>query len=175
MKKLIIIFIFLLISSYFFINNFIFPLKYKDDIILLSNKYEVSDVLVASVICAESSFNKKAISNKGAMGLMQLMPSTAEWIYSQIYNNSFEKEYLLNEKINIELGCFYLNYLNKKFSNIENVLCAYNAGETLVREWLKNKQYSADGETLDKIPYMESENYVKKVKNYIKVYALKFK
>lgn len=156
------------------INNVIFPLRHKKYIQQYSMEYNLNNAIVASVICAESNFNKNAVSKKGAIGLMQLIPQTAEWVYSQIYSNEFSTELLYNPQINIELGCFYLNYLSNKFENIECVLCAYNAGETVVREWLRNSEYSSDGIKLTKIPYTETNNYVKKIKNYIKVYSFKF-
>ena len=174
MKKLLILFCVLFIITFAVINYVLFPLKYKSYITESATKYNLSASVVASVINAESNFNKNAVSHKGAIGLMQILPSTAEWINSQIYNTDFSKELLKNPQINIEMGCFYLNYLSKKFDNLTCVLCAYNAGETVVRQWLNNPEYSTDKQTLTKIPYSETNNYVKKIQNYIKVYSLKF-
>ena len=60
--------------------------------------------------------------------------------------------------------------LHWKFENIETILASYNAGETRVRTWLKDKNYSKNGKILDYIPYEETRNYLKKFKNNMKFY-----
>ena len=172
---MLILFSVLLIFFCFMLNYVLFPLKYENIIINYSNKYNLQPQLVCSVICAESGFNKNAVSNKGAIGLMQLMPSTAKWIYSNIYDNDFNEEKLFNEKINIELGTYYLNYLNNKFDNLIYVLCAYNAGETTVRSWIADFSYNNKQLNENNIPYPETKKYVKNILNNLKVYSLKIK
>ena len=175
MKKTLILFSFLLIFAFFILYFVLFPIKYEQEIVNFSNKYNIKPELTCSVICAESSFNKYATSSKGAVGLMQLIPSTAKWIYCNIYENEFSVELLQDEKINIELGCYYLNYLQNKFDSIIYVLCAYNAGETTVRNWIM--EFNQNGQTLNEnnIPYQETKKYVRNVLNYLKVYSLKLK
>ena len=73
------------------------------------------------------------------------------------------------------LGCYYLDYLSKKFNDKTCVLCAYNAGEGVVLSWLGDKKYSSDGKTLTKIPYPATSNYVKKINSSINVYRKKLK
>ena len=106
---------------------------------------------------------------------MQLMPSTAKWIYNTIYEDEFNIEKLYNEEINIELGTFYLNYLFNKFDNIIYVLCAYNAGETTVRNWQLDFSYNNIKLTENNIPYLETKKYVRNILNNLKVYSLKLK
>ena len=174
MKKTLIFFSMMLVLTFSIINYFLFPLKYKNEIQIYAKKYDLNPALIASVINAESSFNKHAKSSKGAVGLMQILPTTAEWIYSQLYIDEFNKKILTNENYNIQMGCFYLSYLENKFTNLTCLLCAYNAGESVVTQWLNNSKYSDDKQTLKKIPYNETSNYVKKIQNYIKVYSVKF-
>ena len=146
------------------------PIKYKSEIVISAKKYNLDPSLVAGVIKVESFYNQYAKSNKNACGLMQVKLSTAEYV-SNIYNITLPNEYnIYNIENNLEYGCAYLNYLSTKFSNIDTILAAYNAGETAVRNWLKNPEYSPDGQTLKKIPYKETRNYVKKVKINIKFY-----
>ena len=57
-----------------------------------------------------------------------------------------------------------------RFEDVDVVICAYNAGETVVRSWLNDNYYSNDGKTLSKIPYQETQNYLKKVKYNQNVY-----
>lgn len=162
------IYLFLCLSYIFY------PIKYKESILNYARVYNVDKELVASVINAESSFKQDAVSKKGAIGLMQLMPETAEWLANKL-QLSYSEELLYTADYNIHLGTYYLAYLSTKFNDSTVVLCAYNAGEGVVRTWLKNKEYSNDGETLDYIPYSQTREYAKKVNSALKIYAKKLK
>lgn len=150
--------------------NFIFyPLKYKQEIITYAEIYQVNTSLIASVICNESSFDTNIKSPKGAIGLMQLMPNTAEWLCEKL-GEPYDENKLYQPEFNIKLGTYYINYLSKKFKNIDTVIVAYNAGEGVVQSWLQQAKYSSDGETLKSIPYPETSIYLSKVKRTIKFY-----
>ena len=149
--------------------NVYYPIRYKEYINKYSQEYNLQPELVASVINAESGFNKNAKSNKGAIGLMQILPSTGKYISSML-NEEFSINKLYNPETNIRYGCFYLNYLNKKFKNERISLCAYNAGENTVFLWLKNDSLSKDGINLDSIPYKLTDDYVKKIIRGTKFY-----
>ena len=139
-------------------------LRYREQVLRISKTYSLEPDLVLSIIYVESSFNTNAVSNKGACGLMQILPSTAEYIAKKIgYCNQID---LFNSECNLILGCAYIDYLSNKFKNECAVLCAYNAGEGVVSNWLANKKYSFDGKTLSCIPYSQTHYYVKKVLKY---------
>ena len=160
-----------LICGIFLVMSLVFPLKYRDDIKKFSLKYNLVESEVASLIRAESGFSKDKVSKKGAIGLMQIMPSTALYI-SNLYDIDYTGlDDLFIPAKNIEIGSAYLNYLTKKFEERDTVIASYNAGETIVRTWLKNSNYSSNGKSLDTIPFNETKNYVKKVKNGTKIYA----
>lgn len=149
-----------------------YPQKFKEQIKTASAKYNLDSALVASVINTESAFDLNAKSKKGAIGLMQILPSTASWIcqYSDIdYQNEQD---LFDPQKNILIGCRYLQYLFEKFEDQTCALCAYNAGEGVVKNWLSNKEYSSDFKTLKSIPYAETKNYIKKISNNLKVYKV---
>ncbi len=117
--------------------------KYDDIIVTLSQKHRVPPTLVHSIIKAESNYDAWAISPKGALGLMQLMPETA--IQYKV-NNVFDP------RQNIEGGIKYLVDLIKLYdSNTEHVLAAYNAGQEAI------KRYGGIP------PYQETKNYIRKV------------
>ena len=145
--------------------HFIYPQKYNDLIKKYSNEYRLSPSLVASIINVESNYNSKAISSVGAIGLMQIMPSTAKWLTGTEQN-------LLEPETNIKIGCMYLNYLKTHFLNLKCILAAYNAGPNKVLIWLKDEEFSKDGINLIKTPYIETNNYIVKVQNNLKVYNL---
>jgi len=117
--------------------------KYDQIINRTAEKYNVDPALVKAVIKTESNFNHRAVSPKGAQGLMQLMPSTA---YALQVPDSFQPDN------NVEGGVKYLRYLMKLFNNdLSLALAAYNAGENAV---IKHRGIP---------PYRETQNYVQRV------------
>ena len=134
-------------------------------------KYASDPALVFAVIKAESGFSEDAVSSAGAVGLMQLMPSTAKFVCEQ-NKIPFEAERLDEGEYNVMLGCIYLDYLKTRFHDETTVLAAYNAGEGTVSSWLKNSDCSDDGVHLRYIPFAETGNYIKKVLKYRKIYAI---
>ena len=146
-------------------NYMFFPKKYKNYVYAFSDKYRLERALVFAIIKTESNFDKNAVSKSGAVGLMQIMPSTAAWIASEL-EHEFNADSLLDPETNIMFGCFYLRYLFDKFEYQDVVIAAYNAGEGNVLEWLDD-----DGMLVqDKIEFVETKNYLKKVKKYHNFY-----
>lgn len=129
--------------------------------------------LVYAIIKAESGFREDAVSSAGAVGLMQLRPSTAQFVCERA-GIEFDAERLKEGEYNIDLGCRYLSYLFERFA-LEAALAAYNAGEGTVREWLADSQYSSDGVTLARIPYSETAAYLKKVLHFKKMYKILYR
>lgn len=160
-------FILLLLSTFFSFltlkNDLIYPIKYEKLIINYSNEYNLSDSLIASIIFAESNYNEYAKSNKSAIGLMQLKLETANYILNKYNLKLVTEEELLIPENNIKIGCMYLRYLFDKFKTTKETICSYNAGEGNVKKWLINKEYSTDGKTLTKIPFVETSNYLEKI------------
>ncbi len=165
------IFIAIFIFLIFLTMNY--PIKFKNEIKNSASKYSIPAYVVASVINVESSFNENAISNKGAVGLMQILPSTGEWLAKKLNIDNFNSQMLSDPSINIELGSYYLRYLLDKFSSLDTALCAYNAGEGTISNWLNDKNYSQDGKALSNIPFKETREYLDRVKNNYKFYKLK--
>ena len=149
-----------------------YPLGYKEYVFCYADEYGLERALVFSVIKTESDFNKDAVSNKGAIGLMQIKVQTAKYIASKLGVKEFD---LYSAKTNVQFGCYYLRYLIDRFKNVETALVAYNAGEGRVSEWLKNEEYSSDETNLKVVPYSESKNYLRKIKKsfakYEKLYG----
>lgn len=149
------------------IDNFskrAYPKMYSEYVERYSSEYSVPEEIIYSVILVESGFDKNATSHAGAQGLMQITPETYDWL---LYLRGEEKsESLYEVETNIDFGTYFLSHLYKKFGNWETVFAAYNAGMNRVSEWLENPEYS-DGENLTRIPFRETENYVKKVINAI--------
>ena len=142
-----------------------FPRPYGDAV----EESGLDPALVYAVIRAESSYREDAVSSAGAVGLMQIKPSTAEFVCER-EGIEFDAARLKEGDYNILLGTKYLSYLLARFEIEETALAAYNAGEGTVAKWLKDAELSTDGDRLEKIPYRETENYVKKVSKFKKIY-----
>ena len=152
-----------------------YPLSYYDIVIEKSRKYGLEPALVYAIIKAESGFRPDVTSNKDAIGLMQVTKDTGTEIAEKMKKKDFNVEMLKQPEINIEFGCWFLNYLknleslNKGVSE-DVIVAAYNGGQGNVAKWLKNPEYSKDGKTLSEIPFNETKNYVAKVKKYKEAY-----
>ena len=154
--------------------NYFYPYKYQTEIIEACEENGLSPALVASIINVESGYKAESVSQKGAVGLMQLMPETAKWL-CEMQNIEYENIDLTEEKTNIMLGTRYLSMLFNSFSDKDTAICAYNAGPTKVKGWLKQEENSEDGISLSKIPYKETSEYLNKVKKNLKVYSKRYR
>lgn len=154
--------------NYYIKNNY--PLDHVEIIQKYSEKYNFDPVWVAAIIRQESKFKADAGSPAGAIGLMQLMPDTAKWI-CEMRGTKFDKSKLTDPEYNIDLGTWYLNYLMKMFDGEKDVvLAAYNAGQGQTKTWLKDKNYSSDGKTLQNIPFEETRDYVRLINEFFERY-----
>lgn len=151
----------------------IYPTKYKAEVMQFCRQYELPESLVYAVIKAESNFDPNAKSSKCALGLMQLVAPTGEWIYSMMDRPSFHADMLKDPRCNIELGCFYLSYLLDLYDgNKKCALAAYNAGQANVNNWRKDTRYSKNGIDLDVIPFPETQRYVNQVLTNQRIYQM---
>ena len=102
----------ILLGMVYLVNNHFYPMTYKEEITVFAQTYGVRPALIASIANAESNMNEKAISSKGAKGVMQLMPSTAEWLAGKV-GKEYMEEKLFEAQYSLELGTYYLSYLLK--------------------------------------------------------------
>lgn len=166
--------------------------KYFPDIVISATETDVPIPFVLAIIKAESNFNPKARSHKGAIGLMQLMPATAKGVYKKYYAGSskeLEKGMLLNPDLNIELGVGYLKYLENKLAGVKDgdlrrklVIASYNAGLNRVKRSFKvrrnntlikvvNRQSKKHfKQAIERLP-RETRSYLKKVDSSFQKYS----
>lgn len=150
-------------------NAYRYPLDYEEYIMAAAEEYSLDPCLVAAVINTESSFDPNAVSPDGAVGLMQLLPVTAQWV-SAMRGAEYSEDYLTLPQWNIDNGCWLLRYLIDRYDgSVRYALIAYNAGHARLEEWLSNDDYCDDG-VLTVIPYRETENYVAKIERDTEVY-----
>lgn len=148
-----------------YIEKQMYPLEYKEEILLAAAKYDFEPEFLCAVIHTESKFRAQAQSSAGAAGLMQLMPET----FAEIADRKGEertREDMLIPEINIDYGAYYLRHLADSFDykDIYTACAAYNAGAGNVNRWLTDTQYSHDGVSLYTTPYKETTNYIERIK-----------
>ena len=152
--------------------GYFYPVKYKEQITQYASFFAIKPALVASVINVESSYKEKRVSSKGAIGLMQIMPTTAQWICEK-QNLNFKEIDLYDIDTNIKFGSYYLSYLYDYFQDFDLCICAYNAGIGNVKKWMQNVEFFEKGE-LKKIPFTETKNYLRKVSKNLRYYEKKY-
>ncbi len=158
-------------ENYKEVLQLLYPLAYWDHIQKYTNNHGIDPLLVCALMRQESFFDPLSLSHAQAYGLMQIIPSTALMIASQIDSfvaQDFDIEKLYQPETNIIFGCWYLSDLLKKYqSNLVYTLISYNAGENALEKWCNRYDTSNIDEFIEKISYKETRNYVKKVlKNY---------
>lgn len=159
-----------------FQRKYLYPFPYQDLVSHYAQANRLDPYLVASVIKAESKFSNLAKSPRGAMGLMQMMPETAEWVAKQMDETSFKVDHLNDPDVSIRFGTWYLASLRKEFKNNDVLaLAAYNGGRGNVKQWMKEYNWSSDFADIDQIPFKETRQYVRQVlsdrEKYKKLYS----
>jgi soluble lytic murein transglycosylase-like protein len=158
-----------------------FPKEFFETVKVQSKQNKLDPVLVLSLIRQESSFNVKAVSTSGALGLMQMIPPTAKEVAQALKIKDLELPYSMYvPETNIKMGTYYIAKMIRDFqSNIPLGLAAYNAGPTKVKRWMNSSgmkpQLTSSPEYdvwIDMLPWAETRFYVKAIlRNYL-IYQL---
>jgi len=139
-----------------------YPLRYEHIVVGHAENYELEPQLVAAVIYQESKFDADAVSESGAVGLMQLLPETGQGIADRTGGNNWKPEDLHNPELNIRYGSWYLRHLLDKYGDEELALAAYNAGQANVDRWRDEGRG---------IQFAETRHYVERVQELKAIYA----
>jgi soluble lytic murein transglycosylase-like protein len=150
----------------------LYPFPYRDSIIKYANKKQINPLLLLALMRQESRFQSQVISPSGAIGLMQLMPTTADWIARKLSLTNYD---LTNPEDNIRLGAWYLQEnLERHEDNALIAVASYNAGVGNLYKWNPHDDSDLD-EFVENIPFEETKKYVKEVFanywNYLQIYT----
>ena len=152
-------------------NLYRFPLAYWEMIQQKAQERELDPYLVLALIRQESLFDPQARSPAAALGLMQLLPSTASRVAKQIGISPPSNEQLFQPETNLVLGTQYLKDLLQRYSDDWfKAIAAYNAGEAAVDRWEKEIRTDDAEEFVERIPYLETRGYVKLVMRNHRIY-----
>lgn len=149
-----------------------FPIVYKEHVAKAAKNTSVNPLFIFAITRQESAFMHDAKSSAGAMGLMQLLPSTAQET-ARRNGLSFQVNDLLTPEKNIALGSQYLNQMLDSFGgNRILAAAAYNAGPGRVRQWLKGTKSQLPYDVwIETIPFKETRGYVQNVLSFSVIYA----
>ncbi|WP_373531415.1 transglycosylase SLT domain-containing protein [Vampirovibrio sp.] len=156
----------------------LYPLYFSDRISGAAVRNKLDPFLIQSLMREESYFNEFAISTSNARGLMQLLPSTAKEVAGWEGLSNFQTSDLFSPDMNIRLGSRYLAHLHSLFSgNAMPAVGAYNGGPNAMKRWVQgSSSFNNDPDFfVEKIPYEQSRDYIKKVFtsywNYSRLYS----
>ncbi len=148
-----------------------YKLNYTDEISASCTQNSLDPYLVCAMIFCESSFRSEAVSSVGAIGLMQIMPDTGQWLADRLDMDGYSEQLLRRPSVNIQLGCYYLRFLLDRYGqDWRCAVAAYHSGQGNVDSWLKNSQISPDGSTLVNIPQGETKKYTERVLKTYDIY-----
>ncbi|MFD0586445.1 lytic transglycosylase domain-containing protein [Paenibacillus sp. GCM10027627] len=169
---LVVGFIALLFLKSDWLASWMYPIHYKEDIRASATNYDLEPHLVAAIIRAESNYETGRESKKGALGLMQLMPETANWVVEKAGFEAVTEDILRHRAdVSIEVGSWYLSSLHTQFEqNPVAAIAAYNAGPGNVRKWLNSGRWDGSMDTVKEIPFGETRHYVQRVFYYYNKY-----
>lgn len=150
----------------------LYPFPYQEEITSFAQQRNINPLLVISIMRQESRFEEDIKSTAGAVGLMQMLPSTADWAAK---NLQVEKYSLTNPQDSIKLGTWFLKEIHRPYQNNSLLAVAsYNAGQGNLGRWLDNQDEIDFDEFVESIPFYETKNYVKQVFgnywNYLQLY-----
>jgi soluble lytic murein transglycosylase len=138
-----------------------YPYRYGAIVRGHAANYRLDGALLAAVIYEESKFRAGAMSKSGAIGLMQLLPSTAEGIAKRTGGTRFRVSDLYDPELNVRYGAWYLRHLLDRYGDERTALAAYNAGQHNVDRW------RAQGAG---IAFPETRKYVERVEELKRIY-----
>lgn len=159
---LIVISVIIIYNSVSLVLQTVYPRGFSDIVEAKAEEYNVDKALLYALIETESGFDENAVSAVGAKGLTQITSDTFDWLQMK-KGESYMDDDLFNPEISIDYGAYFLSILLEEFEDETTALAAYHAGRGIVNEWLADEQYSADGKTLDNIPYEDTDGYTKQV------------
>ena len=144
-----------------------FKLDYVEHIQQAAEEYQVSPYVIAAMIKCESDYNPNVVSSAGAVGLMQMMPETAQEVAARglVDSSVYSPNNLYDPETNINYGTAYIRYLVERYHEMNPAIAAYNAGMGNVDKWLQDTD-----DVRTSIEFEETENYLKRVNRAIFMY-----
>ena len=171
---LIMLVLLLFVYKFFHIEEkillYFYPIQYEEYVWQYSAELDIDPLLTLAIIKTESNFKEDTVSKSGAVGLMQLMESTAKEQAEKL-GEEYSTELLYHPEENIKLGLYYFDTLLTYYNdNYILAFAAYNAGLGNVEKWINDGLITRTGEGVENIPFPETNMYVRKIIRNYKIY-----
>jgi soluble lytic murein transglycosylase len=154
----------------------LYPQAFWPEVSQLAQTKGLDPYLVLSIIRQESAFNPAAISSAGARGLMQLMPTTAQELFTKLKLPQESASRLHDPQLSITLGTHYFAGLMQRYQgNVVLALTGYNAGPARASRWREQWSGVPTDEFIERIPLDETRNYVKLILRNLMMYERLYK
>jgi soluble lytic murein transglycosylase len=150
----------------------IYPFPHRAELERAASRTGVDPFLVAGLIRQESLWNTLAVSPAGAVGLMQVLPSTARGMTARAGVNRWSADALRDPGINLRFGTLFLAEQIRRWGSLEQALAAYNAGPTRVSQWRSHPEARDPELFVERIPFAETRHYVPTVLTNAEIYRL---
>jgi soluble lytic murein transglycosylase len=141
----------------------IFPVDFWPLLQKYAKQRNLDPYLVAALVAQESNFDPVVRSHANAYGLMQILPSTGRQYARKLGVRPFSTRRLTEAEMNVRLGTQIFADSIRKFGGVHFALAAYNAGDSRVARWQREKPGLPQDEFIDDIPFPETQNYVKRI------------
>lgn len=175
-KKLIkfLLIVFVLFSlgclAYYGLSHYIYRLEYTEVVSRYSKEFGVDDALIYAVIKVESNFDPVAVSDAGAIGLMQIIEDSFEWVKKKLNRDDLSFYDMYTPEHSIRFGCYMMDYLYDKYGSIELAAAAYHSGMTTVDNWIEEGIIDPENVDVSKIQGDRTRHYVVKILRAYKAY-----
>ena len=151
----------------------VYPFPYREIVAREAAEWGVSPIMLAALIRQESAFEADIVSHAGAIGLMQVMPSTGRELAGAHGPNPFQESSLTAPEVNLHLGSAFFVDMSERYDGVlPLVLSAYNAGPTRATRWRRYPEASDPLRFTERIPFEETRGYVKNVRRNLGLYQI---
>lgn len=140
-----------------------YPTEYSEIVDRWSEEYGVDPAFVFAVIRTESNFNKDAVSEAGAIGLMQIIEDSFDWVSKKTGHTDLVFDDMFTPEYSIEYGCYMLSYLYKKYGSYELAAAAYHSGMGEVDGWIASGCVDIEAVEVEDFKGSNTRHYVGKI------------
>lgn len=144
---------------------------YEDEVERWCREFSVDPALVYSVIKVESNFNPDARSDVGAIGLMQIIEDSFEWVAWQLKKSDLSFEDMYAPEYSVMFGTYMIGFLYDRYGSVELAAAAYHAGIGTVDGWIESGEIDPENVSTDDIPGSSTRHYAKKIVKAYKKYS----
>lgn len=148
----------------------VYQKRYIEEVERYSSMFSVDPALVYAVIKTESNFNPEAKSDVGAIGLMQIIEDSFDWVAMKLDRQDLEFSDMYTPEYSIMFGCYMLSYLYDRYGSVELTAAAYHSGMGTVDGWIAAGEVDPENIRLEDIQGSNTSHYVRKILRAYKYY-----